>query len=130
MYSLTLCVRVTTPPQYGRNGMAHAAAASILSQTKRVFASMRLWLACGGPGGLPLGSATHFHTGAIATQPVHHCKSAQYCTTRWHRLPLPKLHPGLCSSVGMWRRTDRHTDKHTDARDHNTFLVVYNSREM
>jgi len=27
--------------------------------------------ACGGPGGLPLGSATHFYSVAIATQPVH-----------------------------------------------------------
>jgi len=27
--------------------------------------------ACGGPGGLPLGSVTHFHSVAIATQPVH-----------------------------------------------------------
>jgi len=27
--------------------------------------------ACGGPGGLPLGSATHFHSVAVATQPVH-----------------------------------------------------------
>ena len=27
--------------------------------------------ACGGPDGLPLGSATHFHSVAIATQPVH-----------------------------------------------------------
>jgi len=27
--------------------------------------------ACGGPGGLPLGSATHFHSVAIATEPVH-----------------------------------------------------------
>jgi len=26
--------------------------------------------ACGGPGGLPLGSATHFHSVAIATQPA------------------------------------------------------------
>jgi len=25
---------------------------------------------------------------------------------------------------------DRHTDRHTDARDHNTFLVVFDSREM
>jgi len=38
----------------------------------------------------------------------------------------PKLHPGLCNSVGMRPRTDRHTD----ARDHNTFRVVYESREM
>jgi len=34
-----------------------------------VVCSMRA--ACGGPGGLPLGSATHFHSVAIATQPVH-----------------------------------------------------------
>jgi len=31
-----------------------------------------------------------------------------------------------CSSVGVRPRTDRHTD----ARDHNTFCVVYNSRKM
>jgi len=28
------------------------------------------------------------------------------------------------------RETDRQTDRHTDARDHNTFLVVFDSREM
>jgi len=27
-------------------------------------------------------------------------------------------------------REQTHTDRHTDARDHNTFLVVYDSREM
>jgi len=27
-------------------------------------------------------------------------------------------------------QTDTHTDKHTDARDHNAFLVVYDSCEM
>jgi len=27
--------------------------------------------ACGEPGGLTLGTATHFHSVAIATQPVH-----------------------------------------------------------
>ena len=27
-------------------------------------------------------------------------------------------------------QTNRHTRRHTDARDHNTFLVVYDSREM
>jgi len=39
------------------------------------------------------------------------------------------LHPGLCSSVGMRSRTDRRTHRqthtHRDARDHNTFRVVY-----
>jgi len=32
--------------------------------------------------------------------------------------------------VGVRPRTDRHTDTHTDARDHNTFCVVYDSRKM
>jgi len=27
-------------------------------------------------------------------------------------------------------QTDIHTDRHTDARDHNTFCVVYDSRKM
>jgi len=58
MYSLTFRVRVTTPPQYGRNGTADAAGASMLTLARGVFAGMRS--ACCGPGGLPLGSATHF----------------------------------------------------------------------
>ena len=73
MYSLTFRVRVTTPLHYGLNGMAHAAGASI-SPARGVFADMRSVRArhaCGGPSGLPLGSATHFHSVAIATQPVH-----------------------------------------------------------
>ena len=42
----------------------------------------------------------------------------------------PKLHPGLCSSVGirLWR--DTQTDTHTDVGDHNTFCVIYNSHKM
>ena len=41
MYSLTFRVRATKPPQYGRNGTAHAAGASILSPARGVFAGMR-----------------------------------------------------------------------------------------
>jgi len=41
MYSLTLRVRVTTPPQYGRSEMAHAAGVSILSPAREVLVSMR-----------------------------------------------------------------------------------------
>jgi len=40
----------------------------------------------------------------------------------------PKLHPGPCSNVGMRPRTDTQAD--TDARDHYTFRIVYDSREM
>ena len=53
--------------------------------------------------------------------------SAQLAGIPYHS---SKLHPGPCNSVGMRPRTDRQTDTHTDARDHNTFRVVYDSREM
>jgi len=41
MYSLTFRVRGTTPTEYGRNGMAHAVGASMLSPVRGVFAGMR-----------------------------------------------------------------------------------------
>jgi len=50
------------------------------------------------------------------------CKSAHYCTTGGHLLPLPKLHPGLCSSVGMRPRTDTHTYRQTDRRTRMTTI--------
>jgi len=55
--------------------------------------------------------------------------SAQLWGSPYHS---PKLHPGLCSSVGVLPRTVRQTDRHihTDVGDHNTFRVVYDSREM
>jgi len=114
MYSLTFHVRVTTPPQHGRNGTAHAAGASSLSLARAVFAGMcSAW----------------------------HCvpSSKQLRGIPYHSA---KLHPGSCNSVGMrprtdtqtHRQTDRHTHTHThthrNARDHNTFRVVYDSREM
>jgi len=63
---------------------------------------------------------------AIVTQPGHRLQirhSAQLAGSLYH---APKLHPGPCSSVGVRPRTDTHTD----ARDHNTFCVVYDSRKM
>jgi len=41
-------------------------------------------------------------------------------------LPFPKLHPGPCSNVGMWRGTERHIDGHGQY----TFRLGYASREM
>jgi len=41
MYSLTFRAGVTTSPQYGRNGTAHATGAPILSPARGVFAGMR-----------------------------------------------------------------------------------------
>ena len=48
--------------------------------------------------------------------------SAQLGGSLYH---APKLHAGPCSIVGVRPRTDRQTD----ARDHNTFCVVYDSRK-
>ena len=133
MYSLTFRARVTTPPQYGQNGTAHAAGASMLSPVRGVFAGMRsVRAACGGPGGLPLGSAFPLccHSNATRAPITNPPNSAQLGGSPYHS---PKLHPGPCNSVGMrprTLRTDRQTHRHTDARDHNTFLVVYDSREM
>jgi len=53
------------------------------------------------------------HGAPIANPP----NSAQLGGIPYHSL---KLHPGPCSSVGMWPRTGRHID----ARDHYTFRVV------
>jgi len=73
MYSLTFRVRVSTPTDYGRNGMAHAAGASMLSLVRGVFAGMcsvRVRHACA-VGLADYRWALHFHSVAIATQPVH-----------------------------------------------------------
>jgi len=47
-------------------------------------------------------------------------------TTRWQAYHSPKLHAGPCSSVGIWRGTDRQTG----GRDQHTFRHCYASREM
>jgi len=67
MYSLTFCIRVTTPPQYGRNGMAALQITSRTQQVRRFYCwrgesspACVVHAACSGPGRLPLGSATHF----------------------------------------------------------------------
>ena len=94
----------------------------MLSPARGVFAGMctvRVRHACGGTSGLPLGSATHFHSVAIATQPVHRLKiRAIVHTAQLGGIPYhsPKLHPGPCNSVGMRPRTDTQTDRQTCRR--------------
>jgi len=107
-----LCSRYNTP-QYGRNGTAHAAGASILSPVRGVFAA-RMRSACGVPDGLPLGSATHFqccHSNATRASNANPPNSAQLGGIPYHSA---KLHPGSCNSLGMRPRTDTQTDKQTD----------------
>jgi len=106
MYSLT-CVCVTTPPQYGRNGTA-SLQITLRTQKAGVFAGMRS--ACGGPGALPLGSATHCHNNATRAPTANLPNSAQLGGIPNHS---PKLHLGRCNSIGMWLWTDKHTDRQT-----------------
>jgi len=126
--------------QYGQNGTAHAAGASMLSPVRGssptcVACVCGMRAVCGGPGGLTLGSAFPLccHSNATRAPIANLPNSAQLGGSPYHS---PKLHPGPCNTVGMRPWTDRqidrhtHTHRHTDARDHNTFLVVYDSREM
>ena len=75
MYSLTFRVRVTTPPQYGQNGTAHAAGASMLSLARGVFANIRsVWHCVRRAVGLHADyrwALPRISSVAIATQPVH-----------------------------------------------------------
>ena len=118
MYSLTFRVRVTKPPQYGRNGVAGA---SILSLVRACVVRA----ACAGPGGLLLGSAMHFygcHSNATHAPIANLPSNAQLGGIPYHS---PKLHPVRAI---VWACGRGQTDRCTDARDHNTFS--YDSREM
>jgi len=143
MYSLTFRVRVTTPTEYGRNGTVHAAGSSMLSPVRGVFAGMRcvrVRHACGVRWAWRITAGFCIsivlptcHSNATRAPIANPPNSAQLGDIPYH---ASKLHPvpGPCNSVGMRPRTDtqtdRHTHRHTDTRDHNTFLVVYDSREM
>jgi len=69
------------------------------------------------------GFALCCHSNATRVPLANPPNSAQLGGSLYH---TPKLHLGPCSSVGVRPRTDRHTD----ARDHNTFCVLYDSRRM
>jgi len=135
-YSLTFRVRVTTHPAVGTTSLRIT---SRTQQARRLYRrrgesspACVVRAACGGPGELPLDSATHFqccHSNATRAPIANPSNSAQLGGIPYHS---PKLHPGPCNSVGMrqWTDTQTQIDRHTDACDHNTFLVVYDSCEM
>ena len=138
MYSLTFRVRVGTPAQYGRNGTASLQITLHTQQPRRFYrwcvrACVRS--ACGVrcawriTSGLCHAFPLCCHSNASRAPIANPPHSAQLGGSPYH---CPKLYPGPCNTVGMRPRTDRQTDTHThtDARDHNTFLVVFDSREM
>jgi len=159
MYSLTFCVRVMSPERHNWKPAVQAAAVMLrtypvdsqspASQPHLLpIYGVQFWERPPSPAGhrpaaravhsppsirtmssyrgmdasLYLGFALCCHSNATCAPIANPPNSAQLGGI----LYAPKLHPGPCNSVGMRPRTDRHTD----ARDHNTFCVVYDSRKM
>jgi len=136
MYSLTFCVRVMLPERHPWKPAVHAAAvmlrtapvagqspASSARRSRRAFALSSYLGMDAGRKLVTIGFALCCHSNATRAPIANPPNSAQLGGSPYH---YSKLHPGPCSSVGMRPRTDRHTD----ARDHNTFCVVYDSRKM
>jgi len=133
MYSLTFRVRVTTSPQYGRNGTAHEAGTSISSLARGVFAGMRsAWHCVRRAVGLAYYRWALPHTSSIATatQPLHRLQIRPIVHNKGASPTTPASYTR--GSMQWCRRAaaDRQINRHTDARYHNTFRVVYDSREV
>jgi len=60
----------------------------------------------------------------IATKPMHQLQIRPIVHNYGHPLLFPKLHPGLCSSVGMRRGADRHTHTHTHRRPWPQYILL------
>ena len=71
MYLLTFRVRVTTPRSMDGMERRMQQARGFYRRRGESSPACIVRAACGGPSGLPLGCAMHFHSVAIATQPVH-----------------------------------------------------------
>ena len=113
MYSLTFRVRVATPAQCGQNGTASLQAHRFYCWCVRACV---VRAACAGLGGLPLGSATHFHNVVIATHPVHRLQ-IRPIVHKWRASPTtPPSYIRVRAVVWACGRgqTDTHTDRHTD----------------
>ena len=109
------------------DNVAYAAGASISSLVRGVFAGMRS--ACGvrWTWRITTGSATHFqccHSNATRVPIANPPNSAQLGASA----TTPPSYIRVRATV--WACGRGQTDRQTDARDHNTFRVIYDSREM
>ena len=146
MYSLTFCVRVTSPERHHWKPAVQATAVMLTTppvdgqspaSEPRPLAiyGVQCWERLRHPpvtnqqrAHTPhkLGFTLCCHNNATRAPVANPPNSAQLGGSLYH---APKLHPGPCSNVGVQPRTDTQTNRHTDARDHNTFCVVYDSRK-
>ena len=144
MYSLTFCVRVLLPESHqwkpafqtaavmlrttpsaashrwaGRAHLPYAARGFGGARRRRPATradpaqpAVRTMLSYRGmDASLDLGFALCCHSNATRAPIANPPNSAQLGGSLYH---APKLHPGPCSSVGVWPRADRQTDTHTD----------------
>jgi len=143
VYSLTFCVRVVLPERHHWKPTVQAAAVMLrmpavdgqspasqpgplaiygaqccerlhhllVTNQQRARTQRKLWF------------ALFCHSNATGAPTANPPNNVQLGGSLYH---APKLHPGPCSSVGVRPQTDTHTD----ARDHNTFCVIYDSRKM
>ena len=137
MYSLTFCVRFLLPECHLWKPAVQTAA--VMLRTPPSPASHRpaaladpaqlavrtMWSYREMDASLYPGFALCCHSNATRAPIENPPNGPQLGSSLYH---APKLHRGPCSIVGVRPRT--HTDRHTDARDHNTFCVVYDSRKM
>jgi len=112
MYSLTFCIHVITPLQYGRNGTALLQITSRVQQARQFYH----WRGESSPAcivraawwawRITAGLCHAFLRLPQQRNPCTNCKYAQQCTTRGHPYQSPKLHLGPCNSIGMRPLTD------------------------
>ena len=105
MYSLTFCVRVMSPEPLearspGRRSNVENASVTCWSLISNARARTPR----------KQGFALCCHSNATGAPIANPPNSAQLGGSLYN---APKLHPGLCSSVGVWPRTDRQTDTQT-----------------
>jgi len=139
MYSLTFCVRVTLPERHRWKPAVQAAA--VMLGTPPSTASHRpaarahpaershyVVISRVGRKLVTIGFALCCHSNATRARIANPPNSAQLGGNLYHAPSYIRVR-AVVWAYGRGQ-TDRHAHRHTDARDHNKFCVVYDSRKM
>jgi len=121
MYSLTFCVHVTV--YVARLPPLEACSSGRRSNVQN--ASVTCWsLISNARTPCKLGFALCCHSNTTGAPIANPPNNAQLGGSLYH---APKLHPGLCSSVGVWLRTDnqRQTDTQTDRQTQTCVTTIH-----
>ena len=127
MHSLTFRVLVTTPRSMDEMERRTQQARLFYRRRWESSPACVVRAACGGPGGLPLGSATHSwccHSNATRAPIANPPNSAQLAGT-------PTIPPNyIWVSAVVWECGEGQTDAQTAVTDQYTFRLGCASREM